>query len=110
MYTTSQIDGLVQERRNSIANALELRLSCTNLSICHQICRNTVVVLTGQSIGTQSLVRQQSIFQTILVDWKVQAKHYDPICHAFQFNQVQFHYKMSNFPPNTCNKHPIAHP
>ena len=27
------IDGLVQERRNSIANALELCLSCTNLSI-----------------------------------------------------------------------------
>ena len=24
------VDGLVQERRNSIANALELRLSCTN--------------------------------------------------------------------------------
>ena len=27
------IDGLVQERRNSIANTLELRLSCTNPSI-----------------------------------------------------------------------------
>ena len=27
------INGLVQERRNSSANALELRLSCTNLSI-----------------------------------------------------------------------------
>ena len=27
-----QIDGLVQERRNSIANALELRLSYTNPS------------------------------------------------------------------------------
>ena len=27
------ISGLVQERRNSIANALELRLACTNLSI-----------------------------------------------------------------------------
>ena len=26
------IDGLVQERRNSIANALELRFSCTNPS------------------------------------------------------------------------------
>ena len=26
------IDGLVQERRNSIANTLELRLSCTNAS------------------------------------------------------------------------------
>ena len=28
------IDGLGQERRNSIANALDLRLSCTNPSIC----------------------------------------------------------------------------
>ena len=28
------IDRSVQERRNSIANALELRLSCTNPSIC----------------------------------------------------------------------------
>ena len=27
-------DGLVQERRNSIVNALELRLSCTNPSNC----------------------------------------------------------------------------
>ena len=27
-------DALVKERRNSIANALELRLSCTNPSIC----------------------------------------------------------------------------
>ena len=30
----THFDGLVQERRNSIAYALELRLSCTNLSIC----------------------------------------------------------------------------
>ena len=28
------MDGLVQERRNSIANAMELRLSCTNPSKC----------------------------------------------------------------------------
>ena len=28
-----RFDGLMQERRNSIANALELRLSCTNPSI-----------------------------------------------------------------------------
>ena len=32
--TKLHIDGLVQERCNSIANALELRLSCTNPSIC----------------------------------------------------------------------------
>ena len=30
-----KIDGLVQERRNSIAIALELRLSCTKPSKCH---------------------------------------------------------------------------
>ena len=29
-----RLDGLVKERHNSIANALELRLFCTNLSIC----------------------------------------------------------------------------
>ena len=30
MIKQGQIDGLVQERRNSIDNALQLRLSCTN--------------------------------------------------------------------------------
>ena len=33
MNIDAYIDGLVQERRNSIATALELRLSCTNPSI-----------------------------------------------------------------------------
>ena len=32
--STAYIDELVQEWRNSIANALELRLSCTNPSKC----------------------------------------------------------------------------
>ena len=32
-YTLDYIDGLMQERRNSIANALELRRSCTKPSI-----------------------------------------------------------------------------
>ena len=36
-WTLSQIDGLVQERRNSIANALELHLSCINPSKCWHI-------------------------------------------------------------------------
>ena len=30
LWKVLQIDGLVQKRRNSIANTLELRLSCTN--------------------------------------------------------------------------------
>ena len=33
IYHRNHIDGLVQDRRNSIANALELRLSCSNPSI-----------------------------------------------------------------------------
>ena len=33
-FDQGHIDGLVQERRNPIANALELRLFCTNPSIC----------------------------------------------------------------------------
>ena len=37
-------DGLVQERRNSIANALELRLSCINPAICTKDSQVTVLV------------------------------------------------------------------
>ena len=39
------IDGLVQERRNSIANALELRISCSNPSIC--LSSNICLILMG---------------------------------------------------------------
>ena len=34
-YNIHHIDGLVQERRNSTANALELQLSCTNPTLLH---------------------------------------------------------------------------
>ena len=33
VFVYANIDGLVQDRRNTIANALELRLSCTDPSI-----------------------------------------------------------------------------
>ena len=42
----AHIDGLVQERHNSIANALELRLSCTNRSIYIDDECDVIVVLT----------------------------------------------------------------
>ena len=32
-FYSGHLDGLVQERRNCIANAMELRLSCTNPSV-----------------------------------------------------------------------------
>ena len=37
MKYVTHIDGLMQERHNSIANALKLRLSCTNPTICRII-------------------------------------------------------------------------
>ena len=39
-FLCSHFDGLVQERCNSIANTLELRLSCTNPLIC---CRGMII-------------------------------------------------------------------
>ena len=39
------IDGLVQERRNSSALAMELRLSCTNPSICYLLQSLKLVVI-----------------------------------------------------------------
>ena len=46
----SQIDGFVQERRNSIANAMELRLSCTNPLRCNMAaepCFNIKTIFPG---------------------------------------------------------------
>ena len=40
------IDGLVQERRNFIANALELRLSCINPLICSKCAVRIIVIIT----------------------------------------------------------------
>ena len=42
-YGKLDLDGLVQERLNSIANALELRLSCSNPSIYHFLAYSAVV-------------------------------------------------------------------
>ena len=44
-----RFDGLLQERRNSIANALELRLSCTNPS-------NFIHILLGDFIGIGTIL------------------------------------------------------
>ena len=47
--SSPHIDGLVQERRNSIANTLELCLSCNNPSTCHYILRR-LFSLFGQTV------------------------------------------------------------
>ena len=43
------IDGLVQERRNSSALAMELRLSCTNPSICNWLTKITSMKMNAKS-------------------------------------------------------------
>ena len=43
------IDGLVQERRNSSALAMELRLCCTNPSICYWLTKVTSMKLNAKS-------------------------------------------------------------
>ena len=55
-FSILYFDGLVQQRRNSIANALELRLSCTNPSICGIWCYQGLVTHGYES--TRSLLVQ----------------------------------------------------
>ena len=61
------VDGLMQERRNSIANALKLRLSCTNpsqwrqpYSITYVTCQNNRVILKLSLTLTSRKLRHSS--------------------------------------------------
>ena len=53
MLPKDNIDGLLQGKRNSIANTLELRLSCTNPSICY------LNVFRYSSLPWSTLTRQR---------------------------------------------------
>ena len=59
------IDGLVQEGRNSIANAPELRLSCTNPSIY------CLILGLGLSIGEVKgeYTRDESWVKKVIPNW-----------------------------------------
>ena len=56
------VDGLMQERRNSIANTLELRLSCTNPSLY-----TCIYILLGYTKQTLS----ESEFAHFLNSWEI---------------------------------------
>ena len=63
--TIRHIDVLVQERRNSIANALELRLSCTNPST--YTLRNWVIIDSGNGMSpVQCNYTHKIIFREIM--------------------------------------------
>ena len=61
-------DGLVQERRNSIANALELRLSRTNPSICkqHDVYVHVCLSEPPRPVNFSAVMDD---FDTMKVDW-----------------------------------------
>ena len=50
------IDGLVQERRNSSANALELRLSCTDPSICETVLHVLTIAISSEWVQLEVLL------------------------------------------------------
>ena len=55
LWWSVHIDGFVQERRNSIVTALELRLSCTNPSICADQNGSTFEVVVSIRVDFKSL-------------------------------------------------------
>ena len=59
----SVIDGLMQERRNSIANGLELRLSCTNPSIWSTSYPSG---LRGPPFKQQTVLKCQKLFRKFI--------------------------------------------
>ena len=54
-YSMHHIDGLMQERRNSIANALELRLSCNNPSILSELFIMVCAELLWRNVRIQNV-------------------------------------------------------
>ena len=68
---TSQIDGLVQERRNSIANALELCLSYTNPLKCS--------VYAQQPLHQFAISFQHYIFRNAEDEWSENKRYFEKI-------------------------------
>ena len=90
LWQAFHIDGLVQERCNSIANALELCLPCTNPSIlcshCH--CQGKMIPTVKSVLGAIFVIVK--ILSTLSIGlvlnrWKVIAwTHDDPVdCHIY---------------------------
>ena len=75
-------DGLVQERRNSIANALELRLSCTNPLILCLIDNKEDTCITSTAHWHETIAayhmgcymtwfHQPSYFLVLIIEWVI---------------------------------------
>ena len=79
IHNNNNIDGLVQERRNSMVNALGLRLSCTNSSVCsyahlHLCLRVIVGVLECLLFGAKPLSKPLMVY-CCLEPWNKSSWH-----------------------------------
>ena len=83
------IDRLVQERRNSIANALESRLSCSNRSICCPSICVSVCKLTHVGFPWETIFKLFNSFLLNIPDGVIPL--YEPmfICHWSLGNELQ---------------------
>ena len=86
-----QIDGLVQERRYSIANALELRLSCTNPSKYGRHVTphwprtsllRSIVMWTASSWDITMMIKRSRDFSELVTNHKTIGKNIYDICQT----------------------------
>ena len=100
-------DGLVQKRRNSIANTLELHLSCTKPLILDQYHGSWWPGLYASAEHQLSWYWLGRINRSLSFMREGINSLY---CIYFFLNAVLCHYNMVNFLPNPHNRHSIAHP
>ena len=87
LFIDAYIDGLVQERRKSSANALELRLSCTNPSKCftQPQCVNHWNSPTEHHPNIVGLVQDCSISSVLAIEtlhFFIKPSIYNALCKA----------------------------
>ena len=85
VQTWDHFDGLVQERRNSIANALELRLSCTNPSIWDEgLCKKDATpLLTHWSYVSLALTHRFVFIHTSSTELTDSASELEPVSTSY---------------------------
>ena len=72
-FLIPHLDGLVQERRNCIAKALDLCLSCTNPSIYKLFCHSIILMLSAMSLRGICL---SAFIKTPLVQFSGSLRHH----------------------------------
>ena len=88
-WLDNDIDGLVQERRNSSALAMELRLSCSNPSICESMNLGVSCICENILQKIQHFCCKREILVTCILDIWIKCTLYrimiEDLLHKFKF-------------------------